>query len=163
LEGIFKIIDPFSISFSFDDRTGENLNIMIEEMKEEEERKIREEEEKKMKEEEEKKIREEEERKIREEELEKAFTFSNEEWNKLGLFKRMSKNKEEFIKTKSEEYFQNHLENMENEIKREGGDEKEEEEREDGDEKEEKERKMKEEKGRRIRDDFVSSSNQLQV
>jgi len=36
------MIDPFSISFSFDDRTVENINIMREEMKEEEERKIRE-------------------------------------------------------------------------------------------------------------------------
>ena len=77
------MIDPFSISFSFDDRTGENLNIMIEEITEAEERKIRE-----------------------EEDLKKSVKFSNEEWNQLGFFKRMGLNKEEFIKNKSEEYFQ---------------------------------------------------------
>ena len=60
-----------------------------------------------MKEKEERKIREEEERKMKEEEERKrAVTFSNEEWNQLGIFKRMGLNKEEFIKTKSEEYFQ---------------------------------------------------------
>jgi len=136
-----------------------------EEMKEEEERTIREEEERKIREEEERKMREEEEeRKMKENEvIKRAFTFSNEEWNKLSLFKRMGKNKEEFIKNKSEEYFQNHLENMENENETEDDDEKEEEEREDGDEKEEEEKKMKEENGRKIRVDFFSSSNQLQV
>ena len=82
------MIDPFSISF--DDRTGENLNIMIEEVKEVDESKIREEEEKR----------------IKEEERKRAVTFSNEEWNKLGFFKRMGINKEEFIKAKSKEYFQ---------------------------------------------------------
>jgi len=40
----------------------------------------------------------------------------------------MGLNKEEFIKTKSEEYFQHHLEDIENEMEREDGDEKEEEE-----------------------------------
>jgi len=36
------MIDPFSISFPFDDRTVDNMISIIEEMKEEEERKIRE-------------------------------------------------------------------------------------------------------------------------
>jgi len=55
--------------------------------------------------------------------------FSNEEWNQLGIFERMGLNKEEFIKSKSEEYSQNHFEDVENNIEREDGDEKEEEER----------------------------------
>ena len=58
----------------------------------------------------------------------RAQRFSYEEWDQLGLFKRMILNKEEFIKTKSEEYFQHHLEDIENEMEREDGDEKEEEE-----------------------------------
>jgi len=73
--------------------------------------------------------KEQEEQKIREEELMKiAVTFSNEEWNQLGYFKRMDLNKGEFIKIKSEEYYQNHLEvELNNEEK--NGDEKEQEER----------------------------------
>ena len=113
----------------------------------------------------------------------RAQRFANEEWNQLGIFKRMGLNKKEFIKIKSEEYFQNHFVDMENENKREDGDEKEEEERkirevEERKIREEEERKIKEEERkireeeeknireeeeRKIREDFISSSNQLQV
>jgi len=121
----------------------------------------------------------------------RAQRFANEEWDQLGLFKRMSLNKEEFIKSKSEKYFQNHFGDIENENEREDGDEKEEEERKireeeeeerkireeeerkireeeeerkiREDEKEEEERKIREEEERKIREDFISSSDQLQV
>ena len=130
--------------------------------------------------------------------MKRAVTFSNEEWDQLGFFERMGLNKEEFIKTKSEEYFENHFVDMQNENKREDGDENK---REDGDEKEQEDRKIREEEERKIREeeerkireeeerkireeeerkireeedrqikeemkireDFISSSNQLQV
>jgi len=68
--------------------------------------------------------------------MQRAVTFSNEEWNQRSLFKRMVTNKKEFLKEKSAEYFQNRFVDMENENDREDGDEKEE---------EEEERKIKEE------------------
>jgi len=112
------MIDPFSISFSFDDRRS-IYTIMRDEMKEEEERKIA--------------------IKISNK---RARKFANDEWRKLGLSTKIRTNKERWVKTKSREYFQNHFLDMGNENKREDGDEKEEEERKI---REEEERKIREE------------------
>ena len=72
-------------------------------------------------------MKQEEERKVREEQR-KALIFANEQWSSLGIFEWIG----------LEEYFQNHLEDVESEN-----------EREDGDEKEEEERKIREEEERR--------------
>jgi len=55
---------------------------------------------------------------------ESSTIYAIKEWDNLGLFKRMGLDKEEFIKTKSDEFYQNRFSQLDEEVANEEDDEK---------------------------------------